>query len=282
MKHLPYGHKHALVTLVWLVVTTLGFCETPTELPKTNIWEDHLVHPFDAIVLSEQQIDRFLLRLSESSPARSAELQKIRITHPQQFRWEIRDEMANRFFERVIPPSPAKPKPPTDVRPPAVPVDTTQKRYTDLIVWLETNFPQQAEDLKANPAPSEARFDELFGRYEPVMRVERSNPPLAEAMKKDFAVQMQCDELLLKLLHADEQARKKIIRQLDELTGKRFDLIILKRQLQYDHLQRRLERLSQELDRQKEEIVILKSGKDVAVKDRVKELVERADKADWD
>jgi hypothetical protein len=246
-----------------------------------DIWEDHLVHPFDAMVLTEQQIDRFLVRLSQSSPERAAELEKMRITQPQRFRWEIREEFANRFFQRVIPPvdSAAKPAvpsiPPT---PPAPPSDASLKRYAELKSWLEKTYPQQANELKANPMPSESRMNELYNRYDPVMRAERTNPPLAEAMKEDIATQLRCDELLMELPYADEKGRETIIKELDELTAKRFDLIVLKRQLQNDQLRRRLERLSQELDKQKTELDTLKKSKEQAVKDRVKELVERSDK----
>lgn len=282
MKHLPCVPWNGLLAIVVVLCATFSVADPPTEQPKTDIWEDHLVYPFDLVVLTDRQIDRFLSRLSESNPARAADLEKIRITHPQQFRWEIRDEMASRFFGRTAPSDTVEPSPSIPADPPVGVEDAEQKRYRDLVVWLEQNFPQQAEELKANPAISESRVNELFRRYEPVMRTERNNPPLADAMKEDISVQMQCDALLLILPYVDEPARNRIIHRIDELTAKRFDLILLKRQLQHDQLQRRLERLSQELARQNEEIELLKSGKDLAVKDRVNELVKRADNADWD
>jgi hypothetical protein len=254
------------------------------ETPKTDIWEDHLMHPFDAIVLTEQQIDRFLARLSQTNAERAGELEKMRITNPQQFRWEIREEMANRFFQSTRQPTAADTKPAPSAPPAAVPAppsEAVQKRHGELIVWLEKNFPRQAGELKANPSPSAERITELLNRYDPVMRAERSNPPLAEAMIEDIKTQIRCDELLMDLPYANPEEREAIIKELDELTAKRFDLIVRKRELQHELLRRRLNRLQQELDTQKQEMDLLKSAKEPSVKQRVKELVERTDKTNW-
>lgn len=283
MKHHVLRRSLSALAAACLFCVSLSVADTPTA-PKTDIWEDHLVHPFDAMVLTEQQIDRFLVRLAQSNPERAAELEKMRITHPQQFRWEIREELANRFFQRVVVPEAAEPKPATPAEPavqPDPPSDAVRKRHEELLAWLEKAFPQQAAELKANPTLSEARMNELYNRYEPVMRAERTHPPLAEAMKEDIATQMQCDALLMELTYADPQEREKIIGHINDLTAKRFDLIVLKRQLQHDQLRRRLERLSQELDKQKEELDALRNGKGQAVTDRVKELIERTDKTNW-
>jgi hypothetical protein len=254
------------------------------ETPKTDIWEDHLMHPFDAIVLTEQQIDRFLARLSQTNAERAGELEKMRITNPQQFRWEIREEMANRFFQSTRQPAAADTKPAPSAPPAAVPAppsEAVQKRHGELIVWLEKNFPRQAGELKANPSPSAERITELLNRYDPVMRAERSNPPLAEVMIEDIKTQIRCDELLMDLPYANPEEREAIIKELDELTAKRFDLIVRKRELQHELLRRRLNRLQQELDTQKQEMDLLKSAKEPSVKQRVKELVERTDKTNW-
>lgn len=281
MKLSTFVQVYGLALFVWPVFAGLCLANTSSEPSRTDIWDEHLVHPFDAIVLTEQQIDRFLARLSQSSGARAAELKKMRITQPQRFRWEIREEIATRFFQRISPSDTVKPKPAENVIAADGPSDAAVERYDALMAWLETTFPRQAEQLKANPAPSEARINELFSRYEPVMRAERNNPPLAEAMKEDIATQMRCDELLLELPYAGENDRQAIVGELEQLTSKRFDLIVLKRQLQHDQLRRRLERLSQELDKKKDELELLRNSKDQAVKERVKELVERTDKTDW-
>lgn len=281
------------MTAIFLTCGFVGmvFCADETtpdvpaaETPKTDIWEDHLVHPFDSIVLTEQQIDRFLARLSQTKADRAGELEKMRITNPQQFRWEIREEMANRFFQSTHQPAGAviKPDPSSQPAPaPVPPSEAVQKRHEELIVWLEKNFPRQAGELKANPSPSAERITELLNRYDPVMRAERSNPPLAEAMIEDIKTQIRCDELLMDLPYANPEEREAIIKELDELTAKRFDLIVRKRELQHEQLRRRLDKLQHELDTQKQEMDLLKGAKEQSVKQRVMELVERTDKTNW-
>jgi triphosphoribosyl-dephospho-CoA synthetase len=100
-------------------------------------------------------------------------------------------------------------------------------------------------------------------------------------MKEDIKNQMQCDEILMDIPYADEKGREALIKSLNDLLSKRFDLIVRKRELQYEQLYRRLERLQQELNKQKEEIDKLKGAKEETVNERVKVLMDRADKADW-
>jgi len=285
MKTPSSGLIRPIAAVMWIVCAAFSAADSTGEETTTDIWQDALIHPFDSIVLTEQQIDRFLARLAQSSPERAAELGKMRLTHPQQFRWEIREEMSQRFFQRIQPPAETEPetKPTSAVaaEPPVEQDEAMLKRRTELVAWLETHFPRQAEELKANPSPSAERLDHLFTRYEPIMRAERTHPPLAEAMIEDITVQMRRDELLMELQYAEAAESEAIIAELEDLVAKRFDLIILKRQLQHDQLHRRLARLQQELDRQKQELDALKKTKDQSVKARVGELLKSVEKADW-
>lgn len=285
MKKASSGWIYGIVLALGFVCGGMSFAEEQPEAPKTNIWEDALIHPLDGMVLTDQRIDQFLARLAKTNPDRAGELEKMRITNPQQFRWEIREEITNRFFQRVIQSSGGESKPSIPTPPPAAgsgqSSEAVQKKHKELIVWLEKNFPQHAEEMKADPAPSDERVTELLNRYEPIMRAEKSNPPLAEAMIEDIKNQMRCDEILMDMPYADEKGREVIIKELSELVSKRFDLIVRKRELQYEQLRSRLERLQKELDKQKAEIDELKTAKEESVKGRVKELADRAEKADW-
>ncbi len=270
---------------VWLVGSACTAAEaSANDAPsETDIWQDALIHPFDAIVLTESQIDRFLERLSQTNPARAAELERSRITRPQQFRWEIREEMANRFFQRIQPPDePAPAVEPTPTEPPAEPDAALRQKQAELIDWLEKNFPKQAKDLKADLPLTAERMDELRGRYDPMMRAERFNPPLAEAMKEDLRVQMRRDELLMELQLENPDKREAIVNELEQLVSKRFDLIIRKRELQHGHIRNRLNQLQEELDRQQKEINTLRNAKTHSVRARVEELIQSAEKTDWD
>ena len=281
-----WGRLRYITTAVWLICVGWGHSETSLERAKTDIWQDALIHPFDSIVLTEPQIDRFLVRLSQTNPQRAAELGKMRITHPQQFRWEIREELSERFFQRIQPPAApeAEPKTPAPVpaEPAAAPDEAALQKQAELIAWLENHFPRQAEELKANPPPSAERIDHLFVRYEPMMRAERSNPPLAEVMKEDFRVQMHRDELLMELQYAEGDERGAIVKAIEDLVAKRFDLIIRKRELQHEQLHRRLDLLQEELGKQKRELDALKETREHSVNARVKELLNSVETANWE
>lgn len=284
MKRASCGLMWGIVLAGWLAGVGSGFGATDPNVPKTNIWEDPLIDPFGGITLTERRIDQFIERLAKTNPNRAGELGALRIAQPEQFRSQIREEMAKRFFQSIRQPSGAESQPaatPTPAPSPEQAGDAVQNKHKDLIAWLEKNFPPQAEELKANPAPSPERVAELLNRYEPVMRAEVDNPPLATAMKEDIAIQMQTDELLMDLQYADEKEREAIIKELDSLTSTRFDLIVRKREIQYEQLRGRLEKLQQDLDKQKGELDKLKDEKEKSIKDRVAELVERTQKTNW-
>ena len=288
MKRASCGLVWGIVLAGWLAGVGSSFGAADPNVPQPSIWEDPLIDPFGGVVLTERRIDQFLERLAKTNPGRAGELGALRIAQPQQFRSQIREEMAKRFFQSIRQPSGAEPQPaaaPPPVSPPASPPEQTgdavQHKHKELIAWLEKNFPQQADELKANPAPSPGRIAELLNRYEPVMRAERDNPPLAAAMKEDITIQMQSDELLMDLQYADEKEREAIIKELNTLTSTRFDLIVRKREIQYEQLRGRLAKLQQDLDKQKSELDKLKGDKEKSIKDRVAELVERTQKTNW-
>jgi len=284
MKKASRGALWAVVLAGWLAGVGLSAAAASTVVSQPNIWEDPLIDPVSSVVLTERRIDQFIDRLSKTNPNRANELAALRITQPEHFRRQIRDEMTKRFFlsARSSAEAGSKPAGPSPSAPrPEQTGSAVQAKHKELIAWLEKNFPQQAEELKAKPSPSPERIAELLNRYEPVMRAERGNPPLAAAMKEDIAVQMQSDELLMDLQYATEKEREAIIKELNALTSTRFDLIVRKREIQYDQLRSRLEKLQQDLDNQKSELDKLKSNKEKTIKDRVKELVERTQKTNW-
>ena len=284
MKKAFRGALWAVVLAGWLAGAGLIAATASTDVPQPSIWEDPLIDPVGSVVLTERRINQFIERLSKTNPNRANDLAALRIAHPERFHRQIRDEMAKRFFLSTRSSAEAKSKPAATPQSASRPEQTggaVQAKHKELIAWLEKNFPQQAEELKAKPSPSSERIAELLNRYEPVMRAERGNPPLAAAMKEDIAAQMQSDELLMDLQDATEKEREAIIKELNALTSTRFDLIVRKREIQYDQLRSRLEKLQRDLDNQKTELDKLKGNKEKTIKDRVEELVERTQKTNW-
>ena len=126
---------------------------------------------------------------------------------------------------------------------------------------------------------------ELMHRYEPIMRAERSNPKLAQVMKEDLDLQKQRDNILRQLRTATDKEKDKLMAELKDNVSRRFDVIIARKQLQYDDLRRRLEDLQAEVKTREQELQKLKSNKDEAVKkhidDLVNELNSKTEKMQW-
>jgi chromosome segregation ATPase len=76
--------------------------------------------------------------------------------------------------------------------------------------------------------------------------------------------------------------RDKLLAELKEVVSRRFDVIMARKQLQYDDLKKRLEDLQKEVTTRENELDKLKSNKDNAVKEHFDELLKQAEKMQWD
>lgn len=161
-----------------------------------------------------------------------------------------------------------------------------ERMHNELIAWLEKNAPDEAVKLKQlrdkQPEDYVMRTAELMRKYAPIMRAEKDNPKLAETMKEDLEIQRQRDELLQRIGSAQGEEKDKLIAELKTLINRRFDLIIAKKQLQYDDLRKRLEDLQKEVKTREKELETHKANKDKAVEEHLKDLISRTEKVNWD
>lgn len=162
-----------------------------------------------------------------------------------------------------------------------------QKRHDDFIDWLKDNFPEVEKDLaqyRENQKPEEyfKRFSAVKDKYEHVMSTQRRNPELASVMKVEIELTDYRNELLNEFHRSDDKKRRKeLVKQLTEVVGSRFDLIVRKKQLQFEELHRRLEKLQKELENREKELGNLIESKDEATKNRVQTLLNPKQKVDW-
>ena len=160
-----------------------------------------------------------------------------------------------------------------------------EKKHVQFIEWLQENYPDKAEQLLAdqNKKPNEfvQRLAEVMEVYEPIQKADRYNPELAKVLRKDLELQDQRDQLIREISLANEQDRPELLKRLKETVAARFDNIIHKKQLIYNHLRKRLERLKEKLETRAKELEQLKAEKDQSVEKRMKELTEQAEKIDW-
>ncbi len=258
--------------------------------------------------MSEERITQFLEQIRKENPARVDELGKLRKENPDEFRTQFRAEFIKQMRQRrerpggpgtppgpESGPGPGGPQGPMPSQPgqpqPAGPGggrwrERMEKMHNDFIAWLEKNYPDQAESLKSlqekKPEEYMPRAMELMHRYEPIMRAEKDNPKLAQVLKDDLELQKQRDALLRQIHSATGKERGKLIAELKDNVSRRFDVIMSKKQLQYDDLKKRLEDLKKEVKTREGELEKLKTTKDKAVTEHLNELVSQAEKVQWD
>ena len=81
---------------------------------------------------------------------------------------------------------------------------------------------------------------------------------------------------MLREIHcADKNRRPKLMKELEEVVGKRFDLILKKKKLQYVELRRRLKRLQEQLENKQQELDKLTDSKKQAITTRGNKLTPK-------
>ena len=179
---------------------------------------------------------------------------------------------------------PDAPKPPE--QPAADPQWKThlRKEHEAFFAWLEKNYSDKAEELKqvGNQQPDKFAqcMDEAIKVYEPIQKAERF-PELAKVLRDDIELKSQRDDVLCKLCSAKDEQRDEYLKQLKEIVSARFDVIIQKKQLEYDHIRKRLDWLNKKLEQHGSELQKLKDEKDQSVEKRIQELIDGKVQIDW-
>jgi hypothetical protein len=296
-----------------LLTLAAGFCvaaEQPAQpaakaaaVSEDNFWQEDNASGNPR--MSEERMNQFLEQIRKDNPARANELEKLRKDNPDEFRTQLRAEFIKQMRQRGGdhdggPGGPQGPTPPGRPEQPGQPGrgpmgegpsgerwrERMEKMHNEFIAWLEKNYPDQAEAIKPlrekQPEEYMAKAMELRHRYEPIMRAEKDNPKLAQAMKDDIELQKQQDALLRQIHSANGKEKEKLVAELKDNVSRRFDVIMSKKQLQYDDLKKRLEKLKTDVKAKEGELEKLKTTKDKAVTEHLSELVGKAEKVQWD
>ena len=244
---------------------------------KEDIWtEDERKGPGPGrrrFELTDEEIDRIMKGLKESNPAKAKELAKLREKDPEKFRAELRthgrEEFGKIIRERIE--------------------AWRQKRRAEFLEWLQKNYAKQAKELDKlktkDPDLYNKKFDLTWNKYRSIFDAERRNPELGKVLKEDLELRKRRDELLGKLKATkDAKKKKQLAAQLEEVVAARFDLIVRRKQIAYEHLLKRLEELQKRIKESRAEIREWRSDKLKAenVKKRIQDLTEGIPKFDWD
>jgi ribosomal protein S10 len=162
-----------------------------------------------------------------------------------------------------------------------------QEKETELMTWLEKNEPEKAKELTAlkttDPPAYKRRMMFEMRNYRQIIDAEQTNPALAEVLKKDMVLKQKRNELLEKIKGTtDEKQKEELTKQLKEVIGQRFDLIVQKKQLKYEELKKKLEDLQQIVNKSQAELENLKSKKAEQIDNYMEELMSHSEKLNWD
>jgi hypothetical protein len=282
-----------------------------------DIWSDEPTDTQKRFSLTDERVEEFLDRLAEAHPERAEELRKLRKDNPDQFRREIRQAFAERRRMGGPPdgeprgqgrgggrPGPAtgpgrmRDRPGTDPEHGSGDVrggrqmrwrERLERRHDEYIEWLGKNFPEEAKKLarlrEKEPENLEEYIQQVIDsrdKFGEIMEAQERNPELADVLKEDLLLKKDREILLDKINTAKGTKHAKLIKQLEEVVNRRFDLIVRKKQLQYEHLLRRLERLQNEVKNREAEVEKLKSKKSQLIREHLEELTGKAENIDWD
>lgn len=255
---------------------------------------------FRRFELTDEVIERTMNRLAESDPAKAKELAKLRKKNPEKFKAELRKVMRKWFGQRWR--EQRDQKAGQKFRPGQAEggerrghgaagrrgTGRMMRERGEFLEWLKKNYPEDAKEL----AELEEKSPELFGkrywliykRYRKIYEA-KENPALAEILKEDLELKDKRDKLLAEIragVSKDEKAE--LVKELEKVLGRRFDLIVKRKQIEYENLLKKLKELQERVKESEAQVEKWKEAKfkKTSVKGRVEELVGKAEKFRWD
>ena len=223
--------------------------------------------------LTDEEIDRIMKSLKETDPAKAKELEQLRKQEPEKFQEELRrygrEEFTKIIRERIE--------------------ASRHKRQAEFLEWFAKNYPREAESLAKlkdkSPNLYIEKFDLVRQKYWHIFEEERRNPELAKVLKEDLELKEKRDELVIRIKAAKtEKEKTKLTARLEEVVSSRFDLIIRRKQIEYERLLRWVEELRNRVKERRDQILKAKDEKFKAdnVKKHVQDLLEDNPEFPWE
>ena len=281
--------------------------EKEGEKEEESVWQEDEPRGrgggFRRFELTDEVIEHMMSRLAESDPAKAKELAKLRKKDPEKFKAELREVMRERFGRRWGEqvkgggkygpergmefggrgergePGSGRTRGKTAMY---------RRRGPGFDEWLAENYPEEAKKLaeleEKNPAIYRGRYAICRGRYRKVYEA-KENPELAEILKEDLELKDRRDKLLGEIrAGVSKEEKQELMKELEDVLGRRFDLIVKRKQIEYERLLKRLQELQERVKESEAQVAKWKAAefKKTSVKGRVEELVGKAEKFRWE
>jgi hypothetical protein len=248
---------------------------------KDDIWQEVSFESEQDVDLDDPRIQRMLEEIRHSDPQKAEQMEKLRGEDPKKYAELIRIEIRNALKPKAKPDNASGP----ESEKPSEWQEQLQKRHEYFMEWFSREYAVDYTELvKIRDTDAEKyvqRVMDMMTIYEPIQRAQRYNPPLADVMKQDIELQKQRDALLLQIRKAVAEEQTRLLKELEALVAARFDIIVQKKELQYESLRRRLDKLEVQLDQQALDLENLKKNKAQTVEDHIRELMSRTEKITW-
>lgn len=295
-----YGTILVLVMATAVLLATALPCGA-AEKEEKSIWVEDKPRQ-RRFELTEERIERIMNRLKEADPEKAKELEELRAKDPEKFKAELRKVMRERFGKRMREQMRRKDRAKVcpSMMPPGGPGGPggfgggrggpmeMHERHGEYLEWLGKNYPEEAKKI----ADLEGKNPELYGRriglgfrkHRRILEAAKENPALAEVLKEDLELKEKRDKLLRKIRAAsDDNEKKEMAKQLEEVVSSRFDLIVKRKQIEYEQMLKKLDKLKKRVEESESKVEKWKDAefKNDSIKARLEELVGETDKFRW-
>ncbi|UCE50166.1 MAG: hypothetical protein JSW47_08385 [Phycisphaerales bacterium] len=223
--------------------------------------------------LTEEETNRVLESLKKNDPESAKELLKLRGRDPEEFKEELR-RRGGEEYQKIVREHGER---------------WRQQRLAEFLEWLKKNYRRDSRELESlksrNPELYQKKLDALREKYGPIRDAERRNPELAVVLKEDLRLKERRNELIAKIKTTKKQNdKRKLIAELQDVVGGRYELILRRKQIEYERLLRWLERLQNHIKNSKVEIEEAKKKEIKAenIRQRMKTLLEGKKGFTWD
>ena len=164
--------------------------------------------------------------------------------------------------------------------------EAVQRQHDEFLAWLKKkeNFPEagnKLSQLRTDEKKAEEyskQFSKAREKYWHIFETDKRNEELAGVLKEEVRLNDYRDKIIRDIHRAHRSKRKKLVDELRKVVSSRFDLIIRKKQLQFEELRKRLERLRKELETREKEMDSLLKNKEAAVDGRVQKLMPHGER----
>lgn len=271
-----------------ILSTAILPCRAAEDVNKDedNIWlEDLAKGKYGKFELTAAKIDRIMQRLAKSDPNKTEQLKQLQQKDPEKFKTELREAMREQLGKKFK--NHMKGRPESFGPGHIMPEMGMRWKYDKYLDWLKENYPAEAEKLaelsKKDPDLYWKQLGLSLKTYGRIAEAARENPGLAEVLKKDLTLRQQQEKLLGEIEAANDKDKEGLIKDLKEVLSNRFDVIVERKQIEYEQLLEKLERLKNDVEQRKAKMEKWKDTtfKEESVKARLEELLGKSDKFTW-